>query len=110
MGSITGGGPAHTKAIHVQSMTGDVLLRLEHDDVHFRSEHASQHHKSTQTDRYAHGRGLDLGEKEMKNAIHFLPLTPSIVSMVTPIHSHNQKLLVGTGEALVLMERWSAGV
>lgn len=60
MGSIAGGGPAHAKAIHVQSMTGDVLLRLEHDDVDFRSKHASQHHKSTQTDRYAHGRGLDL--------------------------------------------------
>lgn len=52
VGGEGGGWPsaAHTKPVEVDSVAGDVLLGLEHDDVDLGGEHAAQHHKATQAD------------------------------------------------------------
>lgn len=41
----------------------DILLRLEKDDVDFRSKEASQHHRTTEAHRDAHGGGLHLQDE-----------------------------------------------
>ena len=38
----------------------DVLVRMEHDDVHFGYVEADEGHRSAETDRQTHGRNLNL--------------------------------------------------
>ena len=63
MRCVCGGRAADAEAVEVEPMAGHVLLGLEHDDVDLRGKHAAQNHKAAQTDRDAHGCGLDLPKK-----------------------------------------------
>lgn len=67
----TGAGPGgDTEAGGCHPQGADILLWLEQDDVDLRSKEAAQHHRPTQTDRDAHGGGLNLqDERQARNSV-----------------------------------------
>lgn len=61
-GAGSGGrsGYGGAEAARCDSEWGHVFLGLEQDDVDFGGEQAAENHRTTQTDRDAHGGGLNL--------------------------------------------------